>query len=641
MTRQLERVRRHGRMLLVGQRLAQWVTAVACLAMACGLVDYALRLPPWPRLVIAVAVATMALGWLVRRVAEAARFSPSLSVLALRAERMYPQLAGVLASGVEFATRRAPEREPPTTAAFIDATLRHAEGQASDLPFAKMLKPAPALHNAFVMALVLTVFGGLVWASPQSSLLAARRWFAPLSDARWPRRTHVSGVFGDGVWPIDQPLRLTARVDRGYRPGMRTWVIYRVMDAEQAAGPLHRLLMNEQAADSGASDHGKASGTFEQLIDLSDAASGSAPIAGGSVEFYFEAGDDRTELRRVRLVSRPEVRGVMVRTDPPNYAMRMLNPQQVALDQFRHAGGRVATTAALVGSQITLQIELNKPIPIDARQWATVLPGLVKVPADQLRLPPEPSGFYQMFEIIFPLRQTFQTPIHLTDEHGLTDLSERLYRIEAIEDRLPAVSLLEPATDESVLGSAVIHLDAVAQDDVGVEWLRIEAQVPVHDSPSFPASQTTRTVVLEAVSGAAARMTTGHRLDLTTFDLRSGDQVVLEAIGRDMYKLDGARHDPVRSSPRRLRIIDDATLVAQIRSELAGLRQQVVRLERQQRELVDAPVGQAQTDQGFLDAFKHVWDSQQQIDRSLDSQAALLDRLQRRAAINRLDDPTL
>ena len=117
-TRQLERVRRHGRMLLIGRRLAQWVAAVACLAVVCGLVDYALRLPPWPRLVIAVAVVTVALGWLVTRVAEAARFSPPLSVLALRAERMYPQLVGVLASGVEFATRRAPERESPTTAAL-------------------------------------------------------------------------------------------------------------------------------------------------------------------------------------------------------------------------------------------------------------------------------------------------------------------------------------------------------------------------------------------------------------------------------------------------------------------------------------------------------------------------------------------
>ena len=47
-------------------------------------------------------VVVASLGWLINRIWRARKFKPELSVLALRAERMYPGLSGSLASGFDF-----------------------------------------------------------------------------------------------------------------------------------------------------------------------------------------------------------------------------------------------------------------------------------------------------------------------------------------------------------------------------------------------------------------------------------------------------------------------------------------------------------------------------------------------------------
>src|SRR5688500_17737103 len=102
-TQQLERVRRTSRRLLIAQVLLRFVFAVGVALLACGVVDYALRLPWWLRFVVGVALAAGLLTWVARRLMYVLGFHPDLSTLALRAERLYPQLAGALASGVEFA----------------------------------------------------------------------------------------------------------------------------------------------------------------------------------------------------------------------------------------------------------------------------------------------------------------------------------------------------------------------------------------------------------------------------------------------------------------------------------------------------------------------------------------------------------
>ena len=56
----------------------------------------------------------------------------------------------------------------------------------------------------------------------------------------------------------------------------------------------------------------------------------------------------------------------------------------------------------------------------------------------------------------------------LLDEYGLENTEPIAYRFEAVEDRLPAVTIMEPESDEPVLATAVVPLQAEARDDVAV-----------------------------------------------------------------------------------------------------------------------------------------------------------------------------
>ena len=49
------------------------------------------------------------------------------------------------------------------------------------------------------------------------------------------------------------------------------------------------------------------------------------------------------------------------------------------------------------------------------------------------------------------LEQTRRLNLHLVDEYGLGNTEQIAYRIEAVEDRLPGVTIMEPESDEPVL----------------------------------------------------------------------------------------------------------------------------------------------------------------------------------------------
>src|SRR5690606_12724472 len=121
---------------------------------------------------------------------------------------------------------------------------------------------------------------------------------------------------------------------------------------------------------------------------------------------------------------------------------------------------------------------------------------------------------------------------------------------------------------------------------------------------------------LAAEAGRQPSLRAAHALDLAAHpQLRPGDVVTLTATARDVY-LDraGQRHDPARSAPRRLRIIDAATLIGQIRGELAGVRQQALRLDEQQQQAAQAPPADAQP-------------LQDRLGRRLEAQSSLVRRL--------------
>lgn len=668
-TGQLVRVRRLARTLLVVQRLAQALALALAALLVLGALDFALRLPGLMRGTLMTVLLSGLVVWLGARLVRAFRFGPSLTDLALRAERLFPELRGRLASAVEFTSQAGAYGEPARTAALAEASR---SGVATGLePGALRRLLAPKRTLVFVaMAAGLAALTGATFAvAPESSRIAAERWLTPWSAVQWPKRTAVVSLTHEPAWPADTPLALRSAVERGHHEGMRVWVRYRLIDAEGEAGAWQRVLMNEQQATAaggasfgaeaaampaggGAAMGGEAAAgeapRFERLVELADRAPpADAQGTRGAVEYYFEAGDDRTEPQRLALIERPAVTAVSVSIEPPPYARGLV---ETRTSDLHVRSDRRPTARGLAGSRVALRLGFNKPVPVTAADLPRVVPGLAGLAEDAVRFEVEaesagPSAGEEAVRAVtlsFPLRERIETSIELEDAHGFTNLSERRYAIEALADEPAGASLLEPERDRSVMPEAEVAVEALVQDDVGVERVSILAEVPAGavsggeragagdeaGEAEEAAEAPTTTLTLAERTGRQPRLRVAETFDLAELALSPGDTVTLVAEGQDVFELDGERHEPVHSAPRRLRIIDAATLTRQLRSELAGVRQQAVRLEGRQRQLLEEPAREAEAQQGRLG-------------RQIEAQRGLVERLMARAERNRLDEPAL
>jgi hypothetical protein len=664
---QLQRVRSRARLLLLLRCVFQWSSAMLAVALICGWTDYLLRLPVGVRVVIALLIALPAVIWLIRHLRAAANFDPDLSVLALRAETLFPQVAGKLASAVEFITHGQTRSEQPVTASLALSTVGLTERSMQGVLLGKLINPSPSIHAAIILVIALLPVILITQAWPDSARIAAKRWFLPWSGEQWPKRVSITSLMPEAnSWPSDTPVRLTARIERGHSSGLRTSVRYRVVRSGSNPGPWRTLLMNEQ---SGTKDQGH---DYERVLDLAELGlspesaaasqkrdrSSSSQASSSAVEFAFFAGDDQTLPQQIKLVDRPFVVSATATIQPPDYAQFVVAQQQTRLDT---QPGAIATASGLTGSKVTFKLALSKPVPSlfsqeqqasggmtsqpDLSKLDALVPGLSQRSGVQFSSGLDETGS-PVVSLNFTLDSSVQTPVKLTDEHGLQSLSQRIYRFTATEDRPPVVSVVEPASDESVLPSAVVSVQGVARDDVSLASLSLLA-IPGTPSANAPA---TAPMTLATTAGqstektAAASSTTAPSgtekiepatqlraaasLDLGPLKLKPGDEVTLFAEARDTFELAGQSHEPVRSAPRRLRVIDTAAMLAQMQAELAGLRQQASRAATRQQEIARDQPPTAATRQRELGA-------------QLQAQRSVVESVQSRAQRNKLDDSRL
>ncbi|MEO0474674.1 MAG: hypothetical protein AAF085_01710 [Planctomycetota bacterium] len=581
---QLRSVRRTGRFLLVVRRMAQLLAVLLPLAILLGLLDYALRMPGAMRLAIGLVVLSLAAVWLFTRLDRALRFWPSLAELALRAERLYPQLAGSLASAVEFSMTPQGYAEPSSTASMAKTAVDEMEEKTKDVDVKRMVKLKPTVQAGLLAVLALLVLGAVVMATPQASATAAQRWLLPMGDAQWPKVNAVEALTpGDTVFAADSKVRLRAKVTRGWSEGMRMTVQYRVLD-EAGEGDWQSVRVAEQKNVAGV---GPGEHLYEAMLDVPPAVA-RALMAGqrssATLEVRYTAGDDTTPTQSMTLAARPEIESVFVTAAPPDYALGLISEQRIALHEQTD---RIASTSALIGSTATLDVVFNKPIPRQAAdQVAKVWVATIDAPV-ALTIKPDYGDVADGFSLNWTLANEVTGSFDLTDGFGLgsTD-NDKQYRIQAIEDELPASVLIKPATDESVLPGATVALSAMAQDDIAMQSLSLDIVVPDRENTAEDAEQiATRSLEDGALitTGRSETLELDYTLALKDLKLLPGDEVLITAMGQDIFELDGQRHDPVASDTRRLRVITEQELADQVRRVLRGVRNTGQSLERNQR----------------------------------------------------------
>lgn len=608
-TRQLKQIRSVAQWLLLTQHLAQAIAVAVLVCLGGGVLDYALRLPGWLRLGMALLVAVIAGVWVLSGLLSVLRFRPSLSTLALRAERHDPKVSGILASCIELeATLSEQDNQSTTMARLAQLGMTEAKERIAGVSLLSLINLRTTCRAAFATAAIVLAFGVVVWSAPTASRLAAKRWLKPLGSVQWPNRTLVRSLMISRVWPTDKPLRLRARVDRGYYPQMRTWVVHRIRDADGQWSPWQSLLMSEQiqegegrgeenGAISSSESVGTNHGIFERLIDLTQHDRHGDPQKLPEVELYFRAGDDHTAPQKMSLVARPSVQTVTATIQPPPYALGLIDPLEKKMEGHSEM---VSLIHAVVGSTVDLRITFNKPIQTPEAGWDSVLPGLVGKDDTEAESNQQ-SDETMTIQKSFVMDQTVETPIRVVDQYGLNNLSDRQYRFVAVADNPPVVSIIQPAIDNAVLPTAVVETDSIAQDDVGVSQLELMAEV-TSDKVDVENTEETK-LILAQEKGRQHRLSVQHALDLQPLNLKAGDEVLLTAVASDVFESDGRRREPVRSSPRRLQIIDAATLMGQVRTELAAIRQQAIRIEAQQRRLLEDPTDTDSSQQQQLSVF--------------------------------------
>ncbi|XAM01509.1 hypothetical protein OT109_08940 [Phycisphaeraceae bacterium D3-23] len=603
--RQLEHVRRTSRLLLIFRRVAQWVAVLVAVAIVLGLIDYALRLPGVIRLGLGLIVLGLAGVWLLTRVAQAYRFWPTIAELALRAERLYPQLSGSLASAVAFSTGGGEYEEPrarATTATMAKRAVDEAASKLDDVDLNKLIKPKPTLKAALLALLALTVMGTIAGSAPAAASTAAQRWLMPLGEAQWPKRNAIESLTDDAVRPVDGMVRLRAKVTQGLAPGMKMEIAYRVVDAEGdgEAGEWMRVRVAEQRAEHAAGN----AGVFETLVEVPPQVARSL-MAGerdsAVLEYTFTAGDFTTEPAELTLAARPEVVSVVATITPPGYAQGLLREQTIPMHEQQD---RIATASAYMHSDVTLRVEFNKSIPtINAYRLTEDLLHLPRngtgrvasrwVSADAELFRNQAGDVIGFTLQITELLSNADFSIALTDAHGLTSTdSDRLYRLQVLQDEAPTVVLLEPMTDETVLPTARVLLKAMGEDDIAMESLALAVVAPDRANTPEDAEETGTQVIEDPAlftTGRSGTLELEHTLDLSTLDLLPGDEVFVTAVGQDIFEIaiDGSdrtqRHDLVQSQTRRLRIITEQELADQARRVLRGVRDTAQSLERTQR----------------------------------------------------------
>lgn len=558
--------------MLVTERTA--VLLAFALAAITGWValDALARFPAIIRIAaLAIGASTMAL-LTVRWWWPALRFNPPLTALALRVERQRPELAGELASSVEFQSRGSGHA---LEARAVERTERLAAG-ASFMDIVRRDRVGRALVGlAAALAIPVLFFV----ADPTMASIGAQRALLPWNGAEWPARTMVQSLM-DGVThlPRGSAVLLRAEAVRGDPASMRPFVRYRQL-REGVPGPWRDLTLARQQA-----------GVFERPIE----------IDADAIEYRFGTSDALTPIASIELVTPPAVRQATLTATPPAYAAAIVEPRRVELGTGTDARAVVATPI-LAGSTVDIDFELTRAIPIPSdpearRLWASTafgatLPAQAIVesaevtdagaPSDDAAIAAAPlidgaarrDAKSSRLRLRARVEEDLALTVSLRDEHGILSDEGSHYRIPVAQDRAPSATMTAPTADEVVLPSASIRLIADARDDVAIDeiGLRIERQgmEPVEERVRVRAETGTfeRTITPEALGAGA------------------GQTILVSAVATDDFESDGERRAPTVSPPRRIRVVGEEEFTQQIRAQLASVRQSAKRAEATQREI--------------------------------------------------------
>jgi hypothetical protein len=184
--RSVERIAVRARMLRIAAAFSALVVLLLVAVWAAASLDALVRFPAPLRAALLCAIVALVAVDVRKFLIPSLRFRPRPIEIAQRIERQRPELAGHLASAVDFElTGLARTNE---LAAFA---VRNLEERARGVDFASVLRIRPTLARVLAALLCVACSATFAVLEPVYTGIALRRVLVPWTDASWPARTAV------------------------------------------------------------------------------------------------------------------------------------------------------------------------------------------------------------------------------------------------------------------------------------------------------------------------------------------------------------------------------------------------------------------------------------------------------------------
>ncbi len=461
----LAKVRRRWVTLAVLRGSARVFGSVGAIVLVAVMVDH-FWLPTGLSLIgLALTVSVVAIGQALL-VLWPLRKIPSSRQIARFIEEQVPEFEDRLASAAELGSRTV--RSAVQSMVITDATNQVQTVQLDRVVSSTKIRQAIGFSVAGLIVLVTAL--GLALAPAQRAVEAASLY-------AFPGTVHISVSPGDVRVMAGEPLKVRAQVEG-------------ITDAPRLIHPVLQVESGDEWQDI---EMRADDGSFQyEFISVSE-----------SFRYRVIAASARSDEYNVMALMEPHVDRIDVEYDYPIFTRL---ERRIEID-----GGDVY---APVGTAVTFTVYANKPI----KDGAMVLSDGSLIPL-ALRDDTTLTGSFEV-SVDDAYRVT------LSDNQGLSNLSDGQYFIRAIDDLPPVVRILRPDGDRSVTPLEEVTIEARADDDYGLERFEIVYAVRGDEERAvlFPGSTdlTTRVGV--------------HTLYIEDLDVVPGDFVTYYARALDVNR---------------------------------------------------------------------------------------------------------
>ncbi len=542
---QIDSIRRRLRVLSVAYGIGIVIAGAVGLLIGVILLDYLLNLHSIPRL-LALLVALGAIGYLAYRfVGKPATTPITESDIAGKLENAFPEFDDRLRSTVSFINGGG-----SGSAVFQQRVIDQASTLAGQMKLGSVVVAKPAIQSLAggVAAFIITILLAFIILDSGTRSIILSRILNPFNAMDWPKRVQINLTSKvPARIPVGQKLELAMKLDRGDKASMKPILYYQI-----EGSPRQQVFMTR-------GPDGQYRASMDARLEQS--------ATTGTLKAYIEAGDDRVDLSSIGIVQRLSIKQIFAQVSPPAYVKK----QEIISHDLSQAPAVMAE-----GSNITLSIQFNKQL---SNELPTIEPidEKLKLPAEIKWQQSDPSKSLASFRAMSSLR--FR--VRATDIDGFSNTALEEYELVVHPDTNLSIQLEKPTRSEERTASSFVPLQAVAEDDCGVEYVnlvinRIQPSPQKWEIPLVKESSPQTDIGWQPVDSAPNRVRNrlNYQWELAPLNLNAGDVIEYQLVAGDNYMLDGKRHEPVATNKLRITIISQEDLTSRVTDEMRGIKSQ-------------------------------------------------------------------